>query len=265
MRKIILAVVLIAATLSAKAWHLNCDKAVLILASQNYNPQTLQLVQKYIGEDLTKPAQLFASLRKDGRYLETEGWQKLHLDANLKPAAADENDAYVQIEKALEVLRNRTNHDNKSVRFAIYTVMNLVIDMHHISNVAIEGIPLSGTDFKFNSSKGTANGRPAKIFPYSWKDLWTTRYVYQHGGFTPAMWANELNIMFGDKKAQFIAGTLADWSGDIGKDTKKVHEVLDANGGSFLHATIQAHEHLHMTCLARAAYRIAALLNENLK
>ena len=84
MRKIILAVLLISATLSAKAWHLNCDKAVLLLASQNYNPQTLQLVHKYIGEDLTKPAQLFASLRKDGRYLETEGWQKLHLDANLR-------------------------------------------------------------------------------------------------------------------------------------------------------------------------------------
>ena len=102
MKKIILAVALIAATLSAKAWHLNCDKAVLILASQNYNTETLQLVQKYIGEDLTKPAQLFASLRKDGRYLETEGWQKLHLDVNLKPAAADDNDAYVQIEKALK-------------------------------------------------------------------------------------------------------------------------------------------------------------------
>ena len=265
MRKIILAVALVAATLSAKAWHINCDKAVLLAAAENYTPQTLQLVQRYVGEDLSKPAQYLQSLRKDGRLLESKDWHTLHLNADLKPAAADDKDAYVQIEKALDVLRNYKQHDDKSVRFALFTVMNLVIDMHHISNIAIEGVANSGTDFQFNSSKGTANGRPAKIFPFSWKELWTTRYVYQHAGYTPAMWANEINVMFADKKAQYSAGTLADWCHDIGQDTKKVHAVLEANGNSFLHATIQAHEPLHMSCMGRAAYRIAVLLNENLK
>ena len=265
MKKIILAVLLVAATLSAKAWHINCDKGVLLLAAQNYNPATLHLVHQYVGEDLTKPAYYLASLRKEGRYTETEAWHKLHLDANLKPSTPGEGDAYVQIEKALEIIRNRKDHSAKTVRFALYTVMNLVIDMHNISNVAIEGVAQSGTDFKFNSSKGTANGRPVKIFQFSWKELWTTRYVYQHGGFTPAMWANDLEIMHKDKKAEYMAGTLADWSSDMGKDTKKVHAILEANGNSFLHATIQAHEPLHMSCMARAAYRIAALLNENLK
>ena len=265
MKKIILAVVFIAATLSANAWHRNCDKAVLLFAAQNYNPQTLDLVKKYVGDDLTKPALYLASLRKDGRYLETEGWHKLHLDANFKPAAADDSDAYVQIEKALQVIRNHKDNDNKSVRFALYTVMNLVIDMHIISNVAIEGVAQSGTDFKFNSSKGTANGRPVKIFQFSWHELWTTRYVYQHGGFTPEMWAHEFGVMFSDKKTEYSSGTLVDWVGDIGQYTKKVHDVLEANGNSFLHATIQAHEPLHMSCMARAAYRLAALLNENLK
>lgn len=265
MKKIILAVAFIAATLSAKAWIIHCDRGVLLLASQNYTPETLRLVKQYVGEDVTKSAYYLASLRKDGRYSETEGWHKLHLNADLKPAAANDSDAYVQIEKALEIIRNRKDHNTKTVRFAINTLVNLVIDMHNISNVAIEGIPLSGTDFKFNSSKGTANGRPAKIFPYSWKDLWTSRYPYQHSGYTPAMWATDLAIMFGDKKEQYSAGTLVDWLTDIGQYTKQVHGVLEANGGSFLHATIQAHEELHMSCMGRAAYRIAALLNENLK
>ena len=265
MKKIILAVLLVAATISAKAWHVNCDKGILLLAAKNYNPETLRLMQQYIGEDLTKSAYYLASIRKDERYAYTEGWHKLHLDANLTPAAANESDAYVQIEKALEVIRNRKSHNTKTVRFAINTVINLVIDMHNISNVAIEGVAQSGTDFQFTSSKGTANGRPAKLFPFSWKELWTTRYVYQHGGSTPTMWATELEVMFGKKKTEFSAGTLADWSSDIGKDTKAVHSVLEANGGQFLHATIQAHEPLHMSCMGRAAYRIAALLNENLK
>ena len=265
MKKIILAVMLIAATFSAKAWHHLCDKGVLLAAAQNYTPETRQLVQKYVGEDMSKGAYYLATLRKDGKMLETEGWHKLHLNADLKPAAADDQDAYVQIEKALEVIRNHKKHDAKRVRFALYTVMNLVIDMHNISNVAIEGVANSGTDFQFTSSKGTANGRPAKYFPYSWKTLWTTRYIHQHSGYTAAMWANEIEVMFGDKKAEFAAGTLVDWTNDIGKYTKKVHDVLEANGGQFLHATIQAHEPLHMSCVGRAAYRLAALLNANLK
>ena len=265
MKKIILAVVLIAATLSVKAWHINCDKAVLLVAAQNYTPETAKLVQRYVGGDLSRPAQHLATLREEGQNLETRGWHKLHLNADLKPAATDEDDAYVQIEKALEVIRNHKKHNDKDVRFAICTVMNLVIDMHTISNVVIEGVAQSGTDFQFTSSKGTANGRPVKYFPYSWKTLWTTRYPSQHAGYTPEMWEIDLAIMFRNEKEQFSTGTLVDWTNDIGQYTKKVHDVLEANEGKFLHATIQAHEDLHMSCMARAAYRIAVLLNDNLK
>lgn len=265
MRKIILAVILIAATFSVKAWHVRQDEGVLLAAAQNYTPETRQLVQRYIGENMSKPAYYLASLRKEGKATETQDWHKLHLNADLKPAAAMDKDAYVQIEKALDILRNHKQHKEKVVRFALCTVMNLVIDMHIISNVAIEGVANSGTDFQFTTSKGTANGRPAKLFPFSWKDLWTTRYGYQHSGYTPAMWANEIDVMFGDKKAAYTAGTLVDWTHDIGQYTKKVHGVLEANEGKFLHATVQAHEELHMSCMARAAYRLAALLNENFK
>ena len=169
MRKIILAVVLIAATLSAKAWNSTYDKAVLLFASQHYNPKTLRLVQYYVNEDVTKASNHLAWQRKNGRHLETAGWHQLHLDASLQPAAVDENDAYVQIEKALEIIRNRKDHEEAVVKLAVHTVMNLVIDMHNLTNVVIEGIPQSGTDFQVGTSKGTANGKKATITPYSWK------------------------------------------------------------------------------------------------
>ena len=137
--------------------------------------------------------------------------------------------------------------------------------MHNLTNVVIEGIPQSGTDFQVGTSKGTANGKTAKITPYSWKSLWTHRYITYHGAYSPAMWAYDIEIMHGDKKEQFSAGTLKDWANDVGQYTKKIYDLLEANGGNFLHPTIQAHEEFHMSCLARAAYRIAVLLNENLK
>ena len=62
MKKIILAVMLIAATFSAKAWHHLCDKGVLLAAAQNYTPETRQLVLKYVGEDMSKGAYYLAEV-----------------------------------------------------------------------------------------------------------------------------------------------------------------------------------------------------------
>ena len=267
MKKIILAVLLVAATLSAKAWSTNYDKAVLLVASQNYTPETYELVTKYVNKDHTKASNHLAWHRRNGRHLESAGWHALHLDKNLQPAAQDENDAYVQIEKALEIIRNHNQHDKATVSFAVNTVMNLVIDMHNLSNVVIEGTPLSGTDFKLDISQCSVANRPIKWFQYSWKKLWTNRYETFHGVlvYSPQMWSEDIVCMYGDKKAEFSAGTLKDWCADIGTYTKGVYERLEQEDGRFIHKTVQEHEPLHMACLARAAYRIASLLNANLK
>ena len=267
MKKIILAVLLVAATLSAKAWSTNYDKAVLLVASQNYTPETSALVTKYVNKDHTKASNHLAWHRRNGRHLETAGWHSLHLDANLKPAAKDANDALVQIEKALEIVRNHEQHDKAKVSFAIQTVMNLIIDMHNLSNVFIEGIPQSGTDFQLDISQCSVANRPIKWFKYSWKKLWTMRYQTFHGNavYSPQMWSEDIVCMYGDRKADFSAGTLQDWATDIGTYTKGVYDRLEKEEGRFIHATVQEHETLHMACLARAAYRIAVLLNANLK
>ena len=266
MKKIILAALLLAATFSVKAWNAAYDKAVYLVAAQNYNPKTLYLVQSYVNEDVTRASNHLAWHRKNGRHLESATWHKLHLDASLQPAAKDENDAYVQVEKALEIIRNRKDYDDAVVSFAVHTVMNLICDMHNLSNVVIENIPLSQLDdFNVNTSKGTSNGKKATITPYSWKSLWSNRYAGYHGAYSPQMWAKDIVIMHGDKKEEYSKGTLKDWALDIGTYTKDIYGVLEANGGNFFHATIQAYEEFHMSCLARAAFRIAALLNENLK
>lgn len=267
MKRILLAVILLAATFSVKAWHYSYDKAVLLVVAQNLNPETLNLVKEYVGEDVTRASGHLAWHRKHDRYLHTAGWHTLHLDKNLQPVAMGEDDAYVQIERALEIIRSRQEHKVAEVKFAVHTVMNLICDMHNIGNVVIDGVPLSGTDFKVDTSSGTAGGRAATIKPYSWKMLWSYRYITYHGSscYTPEMWAKDIVLMFRDKKAEFSNGTLKEWANDIGCYTKGVYDVLEANNGQFLHATIQAHEELHMSCLARAAYRIAALLNANLK
>ena len=265
MKKILLlCVAILVGTLSASAWKSQLDKAVLLAAYQNLNPTVQRTLLNYIGEDPTKAAGHLAWHRKNGRHLETEGWHRLHLDANLLPAAQDENDAMVQIEKALEVIKSRKNHSTEEVAFAIRTVMNLVIDMHNIANVTLESYPISANDFQVNTSRGTANGRKANIVPISWRSFWTNTYTGFHSGYSPEMYACDIELMFGDKKAEFTKGSLRDWAHDIGSYTSSVYDFLQKNDNNFLHATVQAHEPLHMSCVAKAAYRLGALLNQYL-
>lgn len=266
MRKIVLlCAALFVGTLSASAWSSVFDKTALLVASQNYNEVTKELVVHYVSGDFTRPAGYLAMCRNNGRMSESKGWHRLHLDSNLQPAAKDENDAYVQIERALEVVRNHKEHKKADVGVAIQTVMNLVIDMHNIANVTLDAHPKSAADFQVSTSRGSANGRKPKIWQQSWRDLWTHRFATHRGAYSPQMYAEDLAIMFADKRVEYMAGTLRDWATDIGKYTSSVYEIVERNDNHFHHATVQAHEELHMSCVARAGLRIAALLNENLK
>ncbi len=264
-RVIIFFAILLVGTGAAKAWSRVYDRAVLEVAYQSMDEKTQQLVVKYIGESYTKAAGHLAWQRKNRNMLESANWHTLHLDANLQHAAKDDNDALVQTEKALEIIRNRKSYDNEEVAMAIRIVMNLVIDMHNLSNVVIEGIPLSGQDFKVGTSKGTSGGKVAPVTQYSWKALWTSRFNSYHGAYSSEMYAEDIKIMFGDKREEFSRGSLNDWAHDIGVYTKQAYNVLEQNNRQFLHKTIQEHEEFHMSCLARAGYRIATLLNEALK
>ena len=265
MKKIVLAVLFVATTLSAMAWSANYDKAVYLVASQNFTPESKALVAKYVGNDITRVSNHLAWHRRNGRHLESEGWHSLYLDKNLQHAPKDDNDAIVQINKALEIVRNHEQHDKATVSFAIHTVMNLMVDMHNLSNVFIEDIPKSGTEFELEISQCAMANRPIRWFKHSWKKLWTSRYQTFHGNsvYSPQMWSEDIVCMWGHKKDEFSAGSLKDWATDIGTYTKGVYDRLEKEEGRFIHDTVQDLEPLHMSCLARAAYRIAVLLNEN--
>ncbi|MBQ5689973.1 MAG: hypothetical protein IIV24_00610, partial [Alistipes sp.] len=86
-----------------------------------------------------------------------------------------------------------------------------------------------------------------------------------HAAYSPEMWLEELGVMFGNKKAELSAGTLRDWVGDIGNYSKSVYEHLRKENNLFVHATIHSYDLFSMSCVGKAAYRLAALLNDNLK
>lgn len=266
MRKIVLlTIALLGVALSAGAWSRSVDKGVLLFASQQLTPAAREAVTGYIGKDFTKIEGSIARLRKSGSLPQSEGWHTLHLDRNLQPAAKDDNDAYVQIEKAVEVIRNHKQHKRDEVKLALCKVTNLMVDMHNIANVALEEYPLSGTNFEVMITKGTARGSKAKIIAYTWQELWAVRFTSFHAAYSPEMWAEELEVMFGAKKAEMSAGSLRDWAVDMGNFSKPIYERLKQDNNHCYHATICSYDIPRVECFAKAAYRLAALLNEALK
>lgn len=265
MKKILLiTAILLSGALSAKAWNRTLDKAAVEVAWQNLNEDTQRLFKQYVNQEPQRTAGHLEWHRKNGRLLESEGWHRLHLDSNLHPAAKDDNDAYVQINKALEIIRNHSNHEKSTVRLAINIVINLLIDMHNVANITIEGIDISQGDFQTQRSRGTAGGRKPKLTPIKWSYLWGNEYARHRSAFSPEMYAENLQMMFGDKKAEYSNGTLADWATDMGKFALPMYKIV-TSGGAFHHHFIIAQEEAYFSTIAKAAYRIAAILNQNLK
>lgn len=265
MKKILLlTVIILSSSLSASAWHRTLDKAAIEIAWQNLNEETKHLFSRYVGQEHQRTAGHLAWHRRNGRMLESEGWHRLHLNSYLEPSATDDNDAYVQINKALEIIHNHTNHDKAEVRLAINIVINLVIDMHNFANVTIEGIPISQGDFTTQRSRGTAGGKKPKLSPMQWSALWNNEYVRHRGAFSPEMYAEDLQIMFGDKKAAFSEGSVSYWATDVGATARSMYDIV-TSGGAFHHHFIIAQEEMYFSYIAKAGYRIAALLNQHLK
>ena len=266
MRKIvILTIALLGGALSAGAWSRSVDKAILMFASKHFTPATQQVIASYTGKDFSRIEGSLARQRKAGNLPNSEGWHILHLDRNLQPSTKNKNDAYVQIEKAVKVLRNHKKYERDEVKLAFCVVTNLMLDMHNIANVALEEYPLSGTDFDFTMTKGTARGRKAKVIPHTWHALWTTRFTSFHAAYSPEMWVEELEVMFGQKKAEMSAGSLRDWAVDMGNFSKPIYERLKQDNNHCTHDIICSYDIPRVECFAKAAYRLAALLNEALK
>ena len=124
MKKIFIALALILGVKSAQAWNWVYDQAALLLAFENMTPAAQAEMKKYLGEDIRKQVQTFEQARKKGNLTESASWRTISLDMNLKPVVADDNNAIAQLEKAVEVVKNRASKDNEEVELAIRKIID---------------------------------------------------------------------------------------------------------------------------------------------
>ena len=263
MKKIFIALALILGVKSAQAWNWVYDQAALLLAFENMTPAAQAEMKKYLGEDVRKQIQTFEQARKKGNMAESADWRTIQLDMNLKPVVADENNAIAQLEKAVEVVKNRASKDNEEVELAIRKIIELTIEMHNVGNVYLEDFPYSKEDFEFQQSMG-GYGKREKFRARKWKHFWSYGFSVFHSAWSAEMHVRDLKVCHGRYKEQYMAGSIRDWATDMGNLVKPLYEWA----GPYCQLSRQAHaehEEIFLAGVARAAFRIAALMNEATK
>lgn len=263
MKKIFLTIALMMGVYSAQAWNWVYDQAALLLAFENLTPKAQAEFKRYLGEEVHRQIQTFEAARKRGELLETADWRSVSLDMNLKPVTTDDKSAIVQIEKAMEVVKNRASKSNEEVAFALHTIIELTIDMHNVGNIHLEEYPFSSEDFEFSQSMG-GYGKKEKFRNRKWRHFWSYGFSVFHSAWSSGMHIRDLKVCHGRYKEQYEKGSLRDWATDMGNVVKPLYAW--AEPGCYLSRQAHAeYEEIFLAGVARASYRMAVLLNEALK
>jgi hypothetical protein len=140
-------------------------------------------------------------------------------------------------------------------------VIQVVGDIHTISNIRIEGNEATKgftyivADGKKTKDKKNPTGK--------WHSLWHN-YTNRHDVFSPQYYAADVEIFLGDKKAEYEKGTPRFWAENVGEDVVRCLEVFYPDA-SVKVEMVNRYEDVHNKCMAKAGYRLAALLNDIFK
>lgn len=261
MKKIYLSLALILGLcVSANAWNKDANEGIVVLATKHLSTEAASLVQQHLGDSYLDDVDYLYALEKKKKATHSKEIHYLHLNSALQPAAGTTaaNDALKGIEQAVEVLRNRAQHSKSEVQTALRTIINLMCDIHDISRTRIEGVPHSQQDFRFACYKGDM-GKRKSASPLKWSSFWHY-YSGWHPGFSGALWAEDMELCLGARRAELSKGTLNDWVAQIGTTAAKLYERINAEYEMTRRERNELEE-LNYEMMARAGYRLAEILN----
>lgn len=268
MKKIsILAFALALIANSALAFNTFGHQTIAALADKYMTDNAKAEVKAILKSDMIRTSTWLNTLRKKPGLAHTNGWHTTTLDANGKSTTTAANDGVVELEKAIAVLRDRANQSDSLVQASLRTVIHLVGDLHCISHIYIEGNEAT-KGFNYKSwNELTAEGKGfycSKTYDASWYKLWESRFAGRYSFFTPQYYGDDIDIFANEKKAEYEKGTPRFWVENVGEDVVRALETFQP--GAVVPAQMsERQEPVHNRCMAKAAYRLAALLNDIFK
>ena len=262
MKKVFLTLVLALTISVANAWEKHADEGVVVLATKHLTPKAKSVVQSYLGKSYLDDVYYLNTLEQKKLATHSNEIHYLHLDKDLKPMKVDGDDAFAAIENSLAIIRARDSYSKDEVIKALRTVINLMCDIHNFTYVRIEGIPHSQQHFKVTCYEADYGKRKFTSL-IKWTRFWLS-YTIWHKGTSGDLWAEDIDLCLGSKREELSQGTLQDWVAQIGA---KAAELYTRITPEYVMTRRERNEleDLNYEMMARAGYRLAVLLNENLK
>ena len=254
MKRIVLMIAFVATVLSAQAWTGLLDKASYIIA------------KKYMTEQALAEYNRIWALNGKFEYKWTlDKEAKAAVNADLQSVATDEKDIVVRLEKAIDLLCNRANHSEQEQYVALYTIKKLIVELHTISRIAIEGVEHSHHDFEFIWTAGKEGSKKhEKRGKLTWYKLWGANFCYWHQAWSSEYYAYDIDLRFKKLSEEAMKGNVRDWAHQMSVVAKPMYEWAKPNMILSNEPRLEL-EDLHLEMVGRAGYRLAAIMNTIVK
>jgi hypothetical protein len=247
MKRLIFTLLLLVSALSAGAWNKSSYAAIVVLASQKLSPEAGAMIKKAVGCDLGVAE------------ISNKALNTFSLDGDFVPLRNGEKDALLIAEQCVERLRG-----NKNDGEAILWLAKAFVDMHGVTNVRIKDNDFSHNNY-FVRRWNNREGKLARYTKVKWRAMWDAYFPGRHHLFTPEMYAYDIDLYHGRYRTEYIKGGLADWAADVANEYRAIYAENLADMHILRQERVNEYEFIHDRLMAKAAYRLAALLNEILR
>ena len=247
MKRIILTLSLLVLTLSAGAWNKTTYATIMTLASKRLSPEVKSAVQKSLGGE-------FATAIISDKEAMT-----FSVDETFVPLRNNENDALVVVERSIERLRGDKNDTE-----ALLSLAKAIADLHSVPSLRIKDNIFSNDNYivrRWNNREG----RLARYTKVKWRAMWNSYFPGRHYLFTPEMYAYDIDLYHSRYGAKFVEGELSAWVEDVVKEYRAIYAENLADNHILTQERVNEYEYIHDRLMAKAAYRLATLLNQILK
>ena len=247
-------------SIEAFAWGGLGHRTIATLAERHLTPKAKANIEQYTkGTPLADYAVWLDQVRKfeDQAYAKaTDGWHASIADTECKTSQAlrdkrrQGRDAVTATLMYTEMFKNRKALTDSTVLVALKSLIHMVGDIHCPAHVR----------FTDNNNDGKYD-----VYYYGYKrslhKIWDTSVIaHDHKGWTPAIYAEELDTWSKDEIKNATRGWIEEWFEDAARDIRPVIDWAPEGaelGQEFQDKALPVAEHQ----MRKAGYQLAKLLN----
>ena len=263
MKKIFLFLAFVLTISAANAWTNNCEEGIVIMAAKHFAPKTKLVVDRYLGTKYSDDIHYLYTLEGKKKATHTKEIHYVHLDESLQPMKVEGDDALVALEKALEEVAAYETRSDEEITAALRTVINLMSDIHMLSNYRLAAIPYSLKTYTISRHTYDYGKSKNEIMKSGWQKMWGG-FSRRYSGFSGAFWAYDMDLCKGKMKEEYSKGTLREWVVENGAISAS---YLNKFTPDYILNPYEYNslEDVNYDMMARASFRLAAILNSTIK